>query len=250
VAVESREEKIVDYPALITFLSELALHNNKPWFEAHRPAYERLRDEWLAFVGQVIAGTAQFDPDVGIVSPKDALFRIHRDIRFSADKRPYKTTFSAAICPQGRSSGWPAYYFQISEAGVLLIAGGVHTPAPPILRQIREYIAEHPDRLAATLADPAFAALYGTIEGERLKRPPQAYDEQTPGIEYIKLKSFTAGVEPAGWLARGDDLTGEIVAAFRALYPLIRWLREALTGHADPDYLSPREFDRLAGMGS
>jgi uncharacterized protein (TIGR02453 family) len=242
----------VDFPALIAFLSALALHNNKPWFAEHRPTYERLRDEWLGFVGQVIDGTSRFDPSVGIVSPKDALFRINRDGRFSADKRPYKTTFSAAICPQGRSSGLPAYYFQISEAEVLLIAGGVHMPAPPILGQIREYIAEQPERLAAVLADPTFAAVYGTIEGERLKRPPQGYDEQTPGIEFIKLKSFTAGFEPEGWLARADNLTlaSEIVAAFQALFPPIRWLREALTGRDDPGYLSPREFDRLAGLGS
>jgi uncharacterized protein (TIGR02453 family) len=237
----------VDFPALITFLSELAVHDNKPWFDAHRPTYERLRDDWLAFVDQVIASTAQFDPDVGIVSPKDALFRIHRDVRFSPDKRPYKTTFSAAICPQGRNSGLPAYYFQINEAGGLLIAGGVHMPESKILARIRDHIAQHPERLAAVLADPDFARVFRTIDGERLKRPPQGYDETTPGIQFIKLKSFTAGIEPSGWLARGDGLAGEIVAAFRALYPLIRWLREALTGRADPAHLSPREFDRLTG---
>jgi uncharacterized protein (TIGR02453 family) len=240
----------MDYPALIDFLAELALNNNKPWFEAHRPTYERLRSEWLALVGQVIDGTALFDPDVAIVSAKDASFRINRDVRFSADKRPYKTTFSAAVCPQGRGSGLPAYYFQINEAGALFIAGGVHMPAAPILGRIREYIAEHPERLAAVLADPDFSAVYGKIDGERLKRPPQGYDEQTPGIEYIKLKSFTAGFEPAGWAGRGDDVAAEIVAGFRALHPLIRWLREALAGRGEPGYLSPRELDRLAGFGS
>jgi uncharacterized protein (TIGR02453 family) len=240
----------MDFPELIAFLSGLAMHNEKPWFEEHRSRYERLRSEWLSFVGQVIAGASQFDPSVDIVSPKDALFRINRDIRFSADKRPYKTTFSAAICPQGRNSGLPSYYFQVNEAGVLLIAGGVYMPAPPILGRIRQFIAEHPERLAAVLADPAFVTVFGSIEGERLKRPPQGYDEQTPGIEFIKLKSFTAGVEPAGWLERAGGLSDEIVAAGRVMYPLIRWLREALTGRDDPAYLSPRELDRLAGFGS
>ena len=79
-------------------------------------------------------------------------------------------------------------------------------PEPTILGQIRQHIAEHPERLSAVLADPAFAATFGTIDGERLKRPPQGYDETTPGIEFIKLKSFTAGIEPEGWLAREDDL--------------------------------------------
>jgi uncharacterized protein (TIGR02453 family) len=240
----------MDFADLIAFLSELALNNNKPWFEEHRATYERLRGDWLAFVGQVIAGIAQFDPSVGIVSPKDALFRINRDVRFSKDKRPYKTTFSAAICPQGRNSGLPSYYFHITEAGVLLIAGGVYMPEPTILGRVRQHIAEHPERLSAVLADPAFATTFGTIGGERLKRPPQGYDENTPGIEFIKLKSFTVGIEPEGWLTRGHNLADEIVAACRAMFPLIRWLRTALTGGSDLAYLSPQEVDRLAGFGS
>ena len=123
----------MDFAALIAFLAELSENNAKPWFDEHRPTYERLRDEWIAFVGQVIDGISQFDPSVGIVSPKDALFRINRDIRFSKDKRPYKTTFSAAICPQGRTSGQPAYYFQVAETGELMIAGGVYMPEPATL---------------------------------------------------------------------------------------------------------------------
>lgn len=253
----------MDFPALIAFLTELAQHNNKPWFEEHRLTYERLRGEWLAFVGQVIAGIAQFDPSVGSVTPKDALFRtpalalarragasVNRDVRFAKDKRPYKMTFSAAICPQGRNSGLPVYYCHITEAGVLLVAGGVYMPEPTILGQIRQHISEHPEQLAAVLADPAFAATFGTLEGERLKRPPQGYAETTPGIEFIKLKSFTAGREPPGWLARREQLADEIVAACRALFPLIRWLRAALVGSSDLGYLSPQEVDRLAGLGS
>ena len=238
----------MDFPALIAFLSELSENNAKPWFEEHRPTYERLRGDWIAFVGQVIDGISQFDPSVGIVSPKDALFRINRDVRFSADKRPYKTTFSAAICPQGRNSGLPVYYFHVTEAGELLIAGGVYMPDPATLARIRQHIAEHPERLSEVLADPGFTATFGTIDGERLKRPPQGYDETTPHIEFIKLKSFTADIEPHDWLARSDALADEIVAACRAMFPLIRWLREALGGGGDLGRLSPQEIDRLAGL--
>jgi len=238
----------MDYPALIAFLSELSENNNKPWFEEHRSTYESLRAEWIALVGRVIGGISQFDPSVAVVSPKDALFRINRDIRFSKDKSPYKTTFSAAICPQGRNSGMPVYYFQINETGDLMIAGGVYRPERDNLGRIRKYIAEHPERLAAVHADPAFSATFGEISGERLKRPPQGYDEDTPGIEYIKLKSFTAGTEPEDWAKRGDAVADDIVDAFRAMFPLIRWSREALGGSQDPTYISPQDLDRLAGM--
>ena len=99
------------------------------------------------------------------------------------------------------------------------------------------------------LTDPGFAATFGAVGGERLKRPPQGYDETTPGIEFIKLKSFTAGIEPPGWPTREDNLTDEIVAACRVMFPLIRWLRTALTGGDDLGYLSPQEIDHLAGLG-
>ena len=192
----------MDFPALITFLSGLALNNDKPWFEEHRPAYEQLRGEWLAFVGQIIDGISRIDPSVGIVSPKDALFRINRDVRFSKDKSPYKTTFSAAICPQGRSSGLPAYYFQVNEAGALFIGGGVWMPEPTILGQIRRHIAEHPEQLSAVLADPAFAATFGTIEGERLKRPPRATTRRRRASSSSSSRaSPPASSRRAGWRA-------------------------------------------------
>jgi uncharacterized protein (TIGR02453 family) len=239
----------MDFAALVTYLAELNLNNNKPWFDAHRPTYEQLRADWLAFVGEVIAGISQFDPSVAIVSAKDSQFRIHRDVRFSKDKRPYKTAFSAAISPQGKNSGLPAYYFHVDEAAKLLIAGGVYMPEAGRLNQIRKYIAEHPERLESVLADPEFQATYGGIDAERLKRPPQGYDETTPGIEWIKLKSFTAWTEPRGWLARQAGLADEMVGGFRELFPLIRWLREALTGSSEIETLSPEDIDRLARSG-
>ena len=237
----------MDTKALTDFLSELALNNNKAWFDSHRAAYDRLRDEWFALVSRVIEGAARFDPGVAIIAPRDTAFRINRDIRFSPDKRPYKTNFSAVICPQGRKSGMPAYYFSLDEAGRLFVGGGVYMPEPTVLARIRAHIAAHPDRLSAVLADPRFAATYGEIQGERLKRPPQGYGEDSPGIEHIKLKSFTGGLTPEAWPRGGGELAGYLVERFGDLLPLIAWLREALGNGSVPDYLTPRDLDRLAG---
>ena len=219
----------MDFAALNTFLAELSLNNHKAWFEEHRATYQTLRDQFTAFVGQVIDGIAAFDPPVGVTHPKDALFRINRDVRFSPDKRPYKTTFSAAICPQGRNSGFPVYYFQVNEQGDLFIAGGSYMPPSPLLAQIRQHIARHPDQLNVVLADAQFRATFGDIGGERLKRPPQGFDEKTPYIEYIKLKSFIVSHEPPDWLAHTANLDDEIVRCFRVMLPLIAWLRNALS---------------------
>jgi uncharacterized protein (TIGR02453 family) len=178
----------------------------------------------------VLDGTTQFDPQVGIIEPKDCMFRINRDVRFSSDKSPYKTSFSAAICPQGRSSNLPAYYFHITEKGEFLAAGGVYAPDATQLGLIRRHIAEQPARLAAVLEAPEFAATFGKLDGERLKRPPQGYDESTPYIEIIKLKSFTVGRELMGWRDRPDTAPDEVIDVFHAMHPFINWLREALAG--------------------
>ncbi len=122
-------------------------------------------------------------------------------------------------------------------------------PDPPTLAQIRKSVAEHPEKFAALLTDPLLAGTFGTIDGERLKRPPQGYDESTPYVEYIKLKNWAAMVEPKGWLGRTEGLVGEIVETCRAAFPLVRWLREALSGSGEGEYLSPEDVDRLAESG-
>ncbi len=220
----------MDFEALVAFLAGLAQNNNRAWFDEHRATYERLRREFAGFVGQVIDGISAFDQTVAVVEPPDAMFRINRDLRFSPDKRPYNTTFSAGICGQGRSSNQPTYYFHITEAGVLLIAGGLYAPDSRQLALIRRHILEEPAQLAAVLEDPAFVTTFGGLTGERLKRPPQGFAADTPFIDFIKLKSFTARREPEGWLGRAETLSSEMAANFRALYPLILWLRRALGG--------------------
>lgn len=220
----------MDFEALLAFLSALSQNNNKAWFDAHRETYERLRGQFLGLLTRVLDGVSLFDAQVGIVEPKDCLYRINRDIRFSPDKSPYKTYFSAAICPQGRSSNLPAYYFHITEKGEFLAAGGLYMPEPGQLALIRRHIAEGPVRLAAVLQAPEFVATFGTLDGERLKRPPQGFDETTPYIEVIKLKSFSVDHELSGWRDRPDAVADELIGVFRALYPLINWLREALAG--------------------
>src|SRR3954470_8676328 len=113
---------------LIQFLSELSENNNRAWFVMNKPRYDILRAEFLALVTKLIAEVAKFDPEVADCNPKKALFRINRDMRFSKDKSPYKTNFSAAITASGlkkpSQGGGPAYYFHVDEHGTLLIAGG------------------------------------------------------------------------------------------------------------------------------
>lgn len=218
----------MDVAALVTFLQELADNNNKSWFDVQRPRYQALRQAFTELVGEVIAGVGEVDPAVRELPPADCLFRINRDVRFSRDKSPYKTQFSAAICPQGRGTTMPAYYFHIDATGALLIGGGIYAPSPEQLANARRFILAYPERLDQLFADPAFRAAHTTIDGDSLKRPPAGVPDGAPHLEMLKRKQYLVGATyPA--LAVGDHaLAGLIITRFRATAPFIFWLRDAL----------------------
>ena len=208
---------------LSEFLIQLKFNNTKSWFDEHRPRYQRLRAEFVGFMGEIIAGVAEVDISVKDVQPKDTLFRINRDARFSHDKAPYKTTFSAAISPGGRHSEWPLYYLQLGPDEAL-IAGGVYAPQPETLRNLRAYIEKHPRKADALLKQPELVQRFGGLDTAGiLKRFPRGYGE---GSELLKYKSFTVAAPLEN--VPDAELRDVIVAHFHAMQPLHTYLRGAL----------------------
>jgi uncharacterized protein (TIGR02453 family) len=215
--------------ALVEFLSGLEQNNNRPYFVWHKPAYDVLREEFEALLVDLIARVAKFDRALGPVEAKKAMFRIYRDTRFSKDKTPYKTHFSAAIRDRAKKGLEPGYYFHIDHQGVLLAGGGIYNPDPIILARIRRHIAKHPALLTRVLREPRFHKTYGgLVEDDALARPPKGFAADTPHIDAIKLRHYFAVIE-VNILARPPkDLAGAIAGYFRDILPLMRWLRRAV----------------------
>lgn len=95
---------------LYAFLRELAANNDRDWFRANKNRYDDLRALWLADIGRMIDAMSVWDPALTSLTAKRAAYRIYRDTRFSPDKTPYKTFFSAAMNAPGSQSG---FYIQI-----------------------------------------------------------------------------------------------------------------------------------------
>jgi uncharacterized protein (TIGR02453 family) len=216
---------------LVQFLSELAENNNRAWFVMNKPRYDILRAEFLELVTQLIADISKFDPAVAGCNPKKALFRINRDMRFSRDKSPYKTTFSAAITASGlkkpSQGGGPAYYFHVDANGMMLIAGGEYMPPADRLRAIRQQVIADAGGFGKMLKNRKLKDTYGDLQEEgKLMRPPKGFEPDAPHIEYIKLKSFIVWTETSLKKKIPVDLGKELVAGFRNAYPLVAWLRQ------------------------
>lgn len=91
-------------PQTLQFLRSLEKHNDKTWFDAHRAKYEAARIDFSNFIQLLIEALQKSDPTIAGLSSRDCLFRINRDVRFSKDKRPYKTNFGASIKWGGKKS--------------------------------------------------------------------------------------------------------------------------------------------------
>jgi uncharacterized protein (TIGR02453 family) len=215
---------------LTQYLTELSDNNNRPWFIMNKPRYDILREEFLAVVTELIVELGKFDKAVIACNPKKAMFRINRDVRFSHDKSPYKTRFSAGITPNDlrrpSAGGGPTYYFQMEGNGKLLFGAGEYLPPPHRLRAIREAVANDATGFGKMLKNKQLRATYGDLQEEdKLQRPPKGFDPQHVHVEYLKLKSFFVWTEVDLELNAPEKLVPQLARGFKDAFALVSWLR-------------------------
>jgi uncharacterized protein (TIGR02453 family) len=212
--------------ATFDFLNSLKKNNNREWFQANKKKYDAARGEFLDLVTVVLKEIHVFDPEIGSISPKDAIFRIYRDVRFSNDKSPYKTHMGAYFVKGGKQSGNAGYYFHLDPGGSFA-AGGIWQPMPDKLKAVRMEIFENPDEFRSIIQDNFFVETFGVIEGEKLKVPPKGFPKEFPEIEWLKYKSYTVFRNIPDETILGNYLFEEIVRAFRLMKPFNQFINLA-----------------------
>lgn len=210
---------------MLHFLTDLEENNRLEWMHANKGAYAVARDDFLGLVDQLIQHIAVFDSTVTDLDPKDLIFRLNRDTRFSKDKSPYNPAFRAHISAAGRVPIPAGYYLQISPGRSFLGGGLFATQFPTATTMIRDFIAANPDRWNAVVSAEPFASTF-TVEGDRLKRPPRGYDPNHPLIDILKHKSWDIEYD-----LTDDDITARdathMAGIFQQMKPLNDLLNEA-----------------------
>ncbi len=196
-------------PELFEFLHDLRENNDRDWFKANKKRYDRdVRDPMLGFISDFAPKLREITPHLR-ADPRPvggSLFRIHRDVRFSKNKEPYKTHVSAQFRHKsGKDVHAPGYYLHLEPGGSL---GGIGIWQPPsdALAKIRQRIVDQPSEYEAILGAPELTAVF-EADGDSLKRAPKGYSPDHPQIEALKRKdhvmftSFSeAEVMSAGFL--------------------------------------------------
>jgi uncharacterized protein (TIGR02453 family) len=210
------------------FLKALKKNNNKEWFDKNKNKYLEAKEEFDVFVQSLISGLAKMDKKISPdLKAKDCVFRIYKDVRFSKDKTPYKTHFGAYFSPGGKKSSAAGYYVHFQPGG-LFIAGGNWQPEPPQLQAIRQEIDYNGDKLQKILRSKPFSTYFkGLSDDDKLKTAPKGFDKEHKYMELLKLKSFVAVHEIADSKLKGNAFEKEVMAGFKAMLPLLEFLREA-----------------------
>jgi len=223
-------------PQALRFLRRLKRNNRREWFERNRSVYEsEVRDPLRALVEEMDVRLGRLAPEL-TGHPRYSVFRIHRDVRFSADKSPYKTNAACQFYHHdaGRGAGQDAegagagLYFQLAD-GQCFVAGGMWMPARPALEKIRDRLAEEPETLERLLREPRFRRRFRRLdEEEMLKRMPRGYREDHPAAQWLRYRSFTATRMLTAREVESPRLPELLARDFAVLVPLVRWLNSAL----------------------
>lgn len=210
------------------FLRALKRNNRREWFVAHRDEYEQyVRGPMIATIERLADDFRAFAPDL-VASPKTSMYRIYRDIRFSANKAPYKTHVAASFPTRGLPKQEGAgLYFHVSPDEVWA-GGGMYAPQTAQLQAVREHIAGNVKRLRVLVESPAFRKTFGALEGERLQRVPRGFPKDHQAAEYLKFRQFLAGCEFPPALAASPKFYPALLKVFRQAAPLVRFLNEPL----------------------
>jgi uncharacterized protein (TIGR02453 family) len=220
-------------PGLYEFFEGLSAHNDRAWFAEHKAQYEcevRVPLEELF---------DDLEPEFGPAR----IFRIHRDVRFSRDKTPYKTS-QAGLIDQGAGA---THYLQVGADGVMIGVGAPHFDRDQLSRYRRAVGSDEGEELADVLAglrrrryDVGTLGTDGITPTGELKRVPTGFPSDHPRADLLRYKSLIAAVsfDRPAWLG-SSTAVAEVAKRWRLMQPLADWLERAV-GPAAPRDMTAR----------
>lgn len=219
------------FPAdALAFLDELAANNNREWFNDNKQRYiETIRDPALALVAALGERLKTISPDIVYdlaTNGSGSLMRVHRDVRFSPDKSPYKLEV-AMVFWQGslKKMQNPSFGFRIRREDMGMYAG-IHSFDRSMLDAYRQAVADDElgEELETTVAAVAAAGDY-VIGGEQYKRVPRGYDADHPRADWLKFNGLHAGTGDLDHApVTSPELLDVVFGHFKAMAPVQQWL--------------------------
>lgn len=212
----------------VDFFRSLSQNNNTSWFHQNKKVYEQhIKKPFERFIADLIQHASNQDTTINI-SPSDAIMRINRDIRFSADKSPYQLYMSAIISKTGKKDkSYPGMYIQIGHEGIKIF-GGSYMPDKNQLLSIRHAILEQSKSFINLAGNKNFIEKFGKILGDTAKKIDEPFKSAASTNPYLLHKQFYWEAHfPAKHIDHQDIFT-LVVGYYDAMLPLNHFLENAM----------------------
>lgn len=214
-------------PEAFEFLRGLKQNNNRDWFTARKETYETELKEPLSLL--LTDGARRLEQnDLPLTAhPKDSRFRIHRDLRFTDDKTPYKTNIGGVFDRSGHRDKPGVVYLHV-EPDNCFLAAGFYKPSVSYLRPVRERITAEPDQFLDLLGRMETRGLpVGSME-DTLTGMPKGFSDyrDAPIVSYLKWKHYVVNREYSEDALQSPDFIDEILRMTRDTLPLLKFVWE------------------------
>ncbi len=176
----------MDFSRMLAYTEALSKNNDRTWFHDNHKQYEQAQEDFLMLLDVMKFVMAKDAPELGdqllFENPKNFMYRIPRDMRYSKNKTPYNPAFRAYLSPRKKDFLPLSYYLHISSERCIIEAGAWPWETKQLSR-LREHIAYNYEELDAICAENGL-----TVWGEQLKRTPRGYEPDHPAAEWLKYK--------------------------------------------------------------
>ena len=178
----------MNFEKMISYTEELSKNNNRTWFHDNHKDYEDAKDDFLALLDIMKLVIGQESHAIGdsliFENAKNFMYRIPRDMRYSAGKEPYNPAFRAYFSPRKKDFLPLSYYLYVSHERCSL-GTGAYPWRPQDLNRLREHIMYNYEELESIIIENGIL-----IYGEKLKRVPRGFDASHPAAEWMKHKYY------------------------------------------------------------
>ena len=215
---------------ILRFLTALSANNNREWFAENKAWYQECYAQFVAFSAEYLKRLSEIDPSLAGLQPKDCIWRIYRDVRFSHDKRPYKEWFGVfpATGVPGQPKTWGkksmrgGYYVHI-QPGQCMFAGGIWDPGKELLDALRKEIEANYEEVEGIMAAPSWQKYFSDDFDPywgMLKKVPAGFDPAFKHAEWLKHKTYTFSTPLTNEQVSSPDFIDQIIDIAAAGKPM------------------------------
>lgn len=215
---------------LYNFLSQLAENNDREWFKARKPLYEELRAQWLSDLERMISVMSEWEPSLAHLDPRRCAYRIYRDTRFSPDKRPFKTYFSASVNPDSSPGAHHVgYYLQAGPSfdddyGTSGLYAGIWCPETPVLNKLRHAIVDNIEEWDGIVKDRSVTDNFDIVSSGQLKTAPKGWPKDHPQIQWLRMRDFGLNSHVGSEFFLDPEWPVKAAGLFRIAKPFVDFL--------------------------